>query len=372
MKIKAVLEVLRSLAPEHLAEPWDHVGLQVGDEAWSVRRAMLCIDLTHAVLQEAVEEGVSLIVAYHPLIFSPMKAVTSRDIKQQLVLEAARRKIAVYSPHTALDAAEAGVNDWLCSSLGAGVIRPIEPSSSHGQDKYKLVTFVPSEQAEDLRVTLADAGAGVIGDYTHCSFGVMGKGTFLGGASTQPTIGRSGRLESVPELRLEMICRAARLSAVVTALVQAHPYEQPAFDLYRLEPAPRIGQGQGRVVTLEQPTTPATLIKRLKQHLGVAQLNVAIPDGLKRIKKVGFCAGAGGSLLGKAGSIDAFVTGEMRHHDVLWARSAGVMVILAGHTQSERPYLKVYRRRIVAAMKPSARSVTWFVSKRDRPPLRLR
>jgi len=384
MRLEKLLEILRGLAPERLAEGWDHVGLQVGDPAQQVRRAMLCIDLTERVLDEAIEAGTSLIVAYHPPIFAPLSAVTSLDPKQRIILRAAQRRIAIYTPHTALDAVSGGVNDWLCEGLGKGTRRPIRPVDAmaggtagwQGCTQYKLVTFVPHDHGDGLRATLSAAGAGVIGDYTGCSFGVAGEGTFRGGAASNPTVGRRGRLERVAELRIEMVCPADRLTAVITALREAHPYEEPAFDLYRLETAPGkpfgADVGQGRILELDKPVSPATLIKRVKDHLGVDTLEVVLPEGVRRVSCIGVCAGAGGSLLTESqggGGIDAFMTGEMRHHDMLAARAAGVMVMLAGHTQTERPYLKTYRRRIMAA---GGKPVKWIISRADQPPSRLR
>ncbi len=365
------MQLLRTLAPEHLAESWDRVGLQVGDPAWPVRRAMLCIDLTEQVLDEAIGKRVSLIVAYHPLIFQPLLALTTADPKQGLILRAVQERIAVYSPHTALDAAEGGLNDWLCDGLGAGSRRPIRQTGAVQGHGYKLVTFVPSEHLDALRAALAAAGAGVIGDYNECSFAVAGEGTFRGGATTHPRIGLRGRFERVRELRLEMVCPAHRLADIVAALRGAHPYEEPAFDIYRLEPpdpkAVLTATGQGRVVELDQPIAPASLVRLVKRRLGADRLEVSIPRSLKRIHRVGVCVGAGGALLSEAGQIDVLITGEMRHHDVLAAQQRGVMVVLAGHTQTERPYLPVYRKRIFAS---GGAGVEWLISKTDREPLR--
>ncbi len=370
MRLDKLLNVLRRLAAERLAEDWDNVGLLLGDPAWPVRRAMLCIDLTEPVLEEAVAAKVNLIVAYHPPIFGPLKSVTTGDATQRIVLDAARRRIGLYSPHTALDAAEGGINDWLCDGLGAGTRRPIRPTSAAAT--VKLVTFVPPGDADRLRRALAAAGAGQIGDYSDCSFSVEGQGTFIGGAGTKPAVGERGRLEHVPEWRIEMVCPAARVSQVVAALRRAHPYEEPAFDLYPLQPPPDAADdatGQGRVVTLEKPIRLQTLVRRVKAHLGVGHLNVAAANGSMQIQRIGLCAGAGGALLDEAGPIEAFVTGEMRHHDVVAAVSRGVSVVLAGHTQTERPYLKVYRRRIIKA---AGKQVDWLISKADRAPLRLK
>jgi len=377
MRLQEILDRLRQLAPEHLAEPWDHPGLHLGDPAWRVSRAMLCIDLTQPVLQEAVAQRANLIVAYHPPIFTPLVALTSLEPNQQVILAAARHKIAVYSPHTALDAVKGGVNDWLCDGLGVGERWAITPHrAGGGPSDYKVVTFVPQDHADRLRDALAKAGAGRIGGYTQCSFNLQGQGTFLGGVSTNPTVGQAGRLERVAETRLEMVCPTRALTQVVFALRHNHPYEEPAFDVYPLEPPPPINDapvGQGRVMTLNRPVSAATLIKRVKSHLGQDWLDVAMPKPLSKkktqIKQVGVCAGAGGSILNEAKPIDAFLTGEMRHHDILEAQAKGIMVMLAGHTQTERPYLKVYRQHLTDA---GGKSVQWTISKADQPPLRRR
>lgn len=374
MRVAELLDVLRTLAPERLAEPWDKVGLHLGDGAWDVSRALLCIDLTEPVMREAAEQGVNLIVAYHPPIFSPLVRVTADDWKGRVVLEALHRRIAVYCPHTALDAAAGGVNDWLCGSAGpAADIRPIRPASPRQEiPRYKLVTFVTPADLERVRQALCAAGAGHIGDYSECTFAGEGEGTFRGGASTDPAIGQRGRLEQVTERRLETVVPEAHLAAVVAALTRAHPYEEPAFDLLRLGTPPDAGDqaaGPGRVVTLERPMTVEQLAEGVKRRLGVQRVDVAKPQaagGPGELRRIGFCAGAGGSLLEEAGGVDAFVTGEMRHHDVLDAVQRGVAIVLAGHTQTERPYLPTYRQRIIDA---GGGGVQWSVSQADVAPL---
>ncbi|MEZ6189915.1 MAG: Nif3-like dinuclear metal center hexameric protein [Phycisphaerales bacterium] len=373
MRLEGILTALQALAPHHLAEPWDQVGLHVGDPGARIDRALLCIDLTESVLEEAITHKAQLIVAYHPPIFKPLARLTTADPKQRIILRAARKCIAIYSPHTALDAAEGGVNDWLASGLGAGEIRTIKPSDTANKG-FKLVTFVPTEAADKVRSAMCLAGAGRIGDYEGCSFSGPGEGTFRGGDTTSPAVGKAGRFERVPELRLELPVPADRLAEVVTALREAHPYEEPAFDIYPLQSPPDVETrtGQGRVLTLDKPVSLTTLVNRTKGHLGVKVLDVAAAKGNTRIERVGLCAGAGGSLLADAhpeGAIDAFLTGEMRHHDVLDAVSRGVSVVLAGHTQTERPYLPIYRRRLVEL---TGLTVKWRVSKTDRPPVQLR
>jgi putative NIF3 family GTP cyclohydrolase 1 type 2 len=346
------------------------------------------------VLEEAVAYGADLVVAYHPPVFAPLKAVTAEDAKGSLILRACERRIAIYSPHTALDAAEGGINDWLCTALPAGAVRPIrsagalpgvlgDPGVPGVEGSYKLMTFVPPAAVDRVSAALAGAGAGRIGAYTQCSFVSAGRGSFRGGPATHPAVGRRGRMESVEEQRLEMVVPGAALGAVVAALRQAHPYEEPAFDIYRREevapplsdvqarsptlPARSEAVGPGRVVTLPRALAggPRELARRVATHLGVPAVELALPAVGRPIRTVGFCAGAGAALFKDAGPIDAWVTGEMRHHDVLDAVARGIAVVLAGHTQTERPYLPVYRRRIVAGTAPA---VAWKVSRADRPP----
>ncbi len=368
MKLSRIIEALESLAPQHLAESWDQVGLHVGNPEQRVSRAMLCIDLTESVLDEAITQQIQLIVAYHPPIFKPLARLTTTDLKQRIIHTAARKGIAIYSPHTALDAAKGGVNDWLAYGLGAGSVRVIKPCDCTAK-RFKLVTFVPFEALDAVRTAICNAGAGRIGEYELCSYASDGTGTFKGGNATSPTIGQAGRFERVEEARLEVPVPANRLADVLSALRTAHPYEEPAFDVYPLESVSDTQTGQGRVVTLDKPVSLTSLTKRIKDHLGVKHLEVTAGMGQSSIQRIGLCAGAGGSLMSDAGPIDAFFTGEMRHHDALEAAGRGVAVILAGHTQTERPYLPTFRGNL---KKLTGSAVTWQISRQDKPPTEVK
>ncbi|MBL4699815.1 MAG: Nif3-like dinuclear metal center hexameric protein [Phycisphaeraceae bacterium] len=368
MKINELTAIFNQIAPLHLAESWDNVGLLVGQSTAKVSKALICIDLTESVLDEAISRNSDMILAYHPPIFSPLKTITDGDTKARIVLRAIENKIAIYSPHTAIDAAEGGVNDWLCEAFGKGSRKPIDSANTSESKQYKIITFVPQDDQDKLRIALSKAGAGQIGNYEQCSFTTQGIGTFQGNQASNPTLGDVGRLEHAPEARLEMVLPAQRLTQVIDALRQTHPYEEPAFDVIPLASPPVASTvGMGRILTLDKPLSFNACVSRLKKHLGVKILNIAktTANECSLIRKIGLCAGAGGSLLEQAGDIDLFITGEMRHHDVLAAVDGGISVLLAGHTQTERPFLPRLRDMLI---EQGARTISWQISEADAPP----
>ena len=256
LPLERTLALLEELAPLRYAQEWDNVGLLLGtlgegEHAPSVTRVLLTIDLTEAVLEEARTAQAELVVAYHPPLFRPTKRLDAARPTSRVLLRAARAGIALYSPHTALDAAPGGMNDWLAAGLGTGTQAPlIDANVLDPNAELKLVTFVPAAHVDGLRTALALAGAGVIGDYNFCSSQSPTTGTFLGGDTTKPVVGARGQLETVPEVRLEMVCPKHALGRIARALRGAHPYEEPAWDLYPLAPRPAAGFGIGRSLSL--------------------------------------------------------------------------------------------------------------------------
>ncbi len=371
MNLNDLTEALHTIAPLEFAAEWDNVGLLIGSPEWPANKILLTIDLTEDVLAEAIQNGIEAIVSYHPPIFEPMKSLTDATLKQRIVLTAARAGLGVYSPHTALDAAPGGINDWLAQGLGEGDVRALV---SHGAlpetEECKIVTFCPPDAADQIRNGLAAAGAGRIGAYQLCSFEIPGTGTFLGGEGTDPVVGERGSLERVNEVRLEMVCPKSALALAIMALREFHPYEEPPMEIYELQPRPLRNIGEGRRVMLDQPVSLRTLIERIKQQLGVRYVYVAAGrEAPQRYEKIGLCAGAGGSLLNDAlaQGCQLFLTGELRHHDVLAAQARGCTVVLAGHTNTERGYLKVLRKRL-GELLPNA---VISISKRDADPLKV-
>lgn len=368
MKLSDLLTTFRAVAPEHLAESWDKVGLHAGSLAQHVSKALLCIDLTDAVIDEALAKRCELIVAYHPPIFAPLQRLTDEGPwSQTRMVRCVREGLAVYSPHTALDAVRGGMCDWLCDAIGEGSSSAIEPSGTR-RDEYKVVVFVPEADEARVRQAMADAGAGWIGNYRECSFAAPGEGGFRPIEGANPAIGEVGKRETVAERRLEMIVGGAHLGAVVTALRASHPYEEPAFDLLKLEPEPvptEQQSGPGRLLTLDEPSNGVALAERLKTSLGVPHVKLA--DGGNPIKTVAACPGSGGKLFEPVNA-DAYVTGEMQHHQVLDLYQQGKVVILAGHTNTERPFLGRYRDRLIEV---GAGEVDWLISEADRAPMAI-
>ena len=370
MQVRRVIEVLESLAPAEYAAEWDNVGLLVGSPRWTGSPVMLTVDLTEPVLAEAVAAGTRLVVSYHPPIFEPLHRLTDAAAKQRVVLEAARSRLAVHSPHTALDAAPGGINDWIAGGLGSGDVRALSAYLDLPEtQECKVVTFCPAEAVERIRNALATVGAGRIGGYELCSFEIGGTGTFLGGAATSPRVGRKGALQRVDEVRLEMVCPEASLALAVTTLGEFHPYEEPPIEIYRLQPRPQRAIGEGRRVVLDRKAALPELVERIKHRLGVPRLRVAVGEGApRRYRTIGLCPGAGGGLYRAAieQGCEAYLTGEMRHHDVLAAQAEGCTVFLAGHTNTERGYLKVLRRKLRAALP----ELDVSLSRRDGDPLK--
>ena len=335
------------IAPLGLAEKWDRVGLLLACDRPAIARVLLTIDLTEAVLKEAIRWGADGIVAYHPPIFDPIERLDDRSVKARILRRSARADLFIHSPHTALDAAPGGINEWIAEPLGEGRLEPLSNAAeTRPSEAFKLVTFVPVEAADRVRQALAAAGAGRIGDYAECSFSSEGVGTFLGGEAARPAIGRTGRLEQVAERRLEMPCGESALAAAVAAIRHAHPYEEPPIEIHPLRPLPHPIAGGGRVLTLRKAVPLRTLARRLEARLGVP-IAAASAAG-RTVSRVAVVAGSGGSLLPEilSASCDAFITGELSHHRVLEATSRGCAVLLAGHTNTERPYLPTLAARL--------------------------
>jgi dinuclear metal center YbgI/SA1388 family protein len=369
-----VIALLEHLAPLDLSEDWDNTGLllePLGAAARPIERAFLCIDLSEPVLDEAIERGADLLIPYHPPLFRGLKRLRARSPEERVLLRALHAGLAVYSPHTALDAAVDGVNDWLARAFGAGRTTPLlAPAQTRAAEEFKLVVFVPEANVSNLRSALSrELGAGNIGNYSECGYELAGRGSFFGNEAAAPRMGERGKLEFVAETRLEMRCPASAVKDIARVIAAQHPYEEPAWDLYPLHTPPRANVGAGRLLELDTPISIGEAVTRLKTHLALPTVRVATSGAHGAgtpITRIAVCAGAGGGLFEKVSRADLFVTGEMRHHDVLAKLRTGSSVVLSEHTHTERGFLPEFARRLESLAQGQLRVL---ISDRDRDPL---
>ncbi len=361
--VEEVCGILEAIAPPALAAEWDNVGLLIGRARGRVRHLLLTIDLTEPVLREAKRAGAEMVMAYHPVIFEPLTCLT--EAAAPVALAAARAGIAVYAMHTALDAAPGGTNDCLAEAVGMTDGRPLQPIEREGD--CKVTVFVPTAEVGGVAAAAFAAGAGRIGNYDECSFISPGMGTFRPLAGSRPTLGRPGRREAVAEYRLEIFTPADRLAAVLEAVRAAHSYETPAIDVYPLKDVP-AGAGMGRIGRLKRATTVKSLAARVKRELGVGRV-LLVSGTTGKITTVACCAGSCGGLFRQAlaQGAQAYVTGEMRHHDALTAAAAGMAVICVGHSNSERIALARLGRRV----RQARRGLKVTVARADRDPFEI-
>jgi dinuclear metal center YbgI/SA1388 family protein len=349
-------------APPHTAADWDNVGLLLGDAAGRADRILTCLTVTPEVVDEAVAGGVQLIVTHHPVLFRAAKRLTSETPEGRLLLPLLRAGVAVYSPHTAFDNCRGGINESICRRLGLTSVAPLRPRD--GRRECKLVVFVPDADLGKVSDAVFAAGAGVIGQYEQCSYRLAGTGTFFGTDATNPTVGEKGRREEVSEWRLEVVVPEGKVGAVVAAMRKAHSYEEPAFDVYPLRPG-QTG-GDGRVGELANPASLGELARAAKAALSAAAVQF-VGDSGRTVRRVAVACGAAGEFLMESvrANADVFLTGEVRFHDMLAARAAGVGLILPGHYATERPAVEELAEKLRAGLPGAA---VW-ASRAERDPV---
>jgi dinuclear metal center YbgI/SA1388 family protein len=335
------IAALQRAYPRELAAEWDAVGLVCGDPAEPLRSVLVAVDPVPETVEEAVGEGAQLLVTHHPLLLRGVHGVGADTPKGALVHRLIRAGAALFTAHTNADAADPGVSDALAAAIGLTVTGPLEGAPEAPLDK--IITFVPT--GPDLGAVhraLADAGAGNIGDYSHCSFATAGTGQFMPLDGAHPAIGQVGRLERVAETRLEMVLPRGRRAAVVAALRAAHPYEEPAFDLLELAPVPS-SRGLGRIGTLPGPEPLSAFTARVAAALPVTAWGVrAAGDPDRPVERVAVCGGAGDSALDAAlaAGVDAYVTADLRHHPAAehLLRAGAPALVDVAHWASEWPW----------------------------------
>jgi dinuclear metal center YbgI/SA1388 family protein len=340
-RLADVIDVLDDAYPPGLAQSWDSVGLVCGDPDDVLSSVTIAVDATAAVVDEVPDGG--LLLAHHPLLLRGVDTVAASTAKGALVHRLIRSGRSLFTAHTNADSASPGVSDALAQALGLTVEAVLEPLESRAAlpDLDKWVIFVPAENADAVRAAVFAAGAGRIGDYSGCSWSVTGTGQFLPGDGASPAIGSVGAVERVVEDRVEVIAPARARREVLTAMRAAHPYEEPAFDIFALAPPP-ADVGLGRIGSLPRPESLSAFVSRVRSGLPQTSWGVrAAGDPDQTVSRVAVCGGAGDSLLDTAAAagVQAYVTADLRHHPAdEHLRASAVALIDVAHWASEYPW----------------------------------
>ncbi len=332
MKIRNLLKELEILAPFALQENYDNSGFLLGDADAEITGVLITVDITEAVLDEAIRKKCNVIISHHPFIFSGLKKITSQNPQGRMLLKAIQHEIAFISMHTNLDNVKNGINGILAKKIGLKEVEILQPKE---QMLRKLVTFCPLSHKERVQEALFEAGAGHIGNYDSCSFQTQGTGSFRGNEAANPFVGEKGKIHFESEIRIEVIYPVYKEQSIVKRLLETHPYEEVAYDLYSLNNAFST-VGSGMVGILEKPVQVGTFFNHLKEILQIPCIRHSKFEE-KEIQKVALCGGSGSFLIQEAQKkgVDIFLTGDLKYHDFQQASQALILADI-GHYESEQ------------------------------------
>ncbi len=341
-KVSDIVGIINKVAPFAEAESWDNVGLQIGSPGAPVDQIMVALDPCREAVNAALTSRCQLLVTHHPLIFNPLKKITSSDATGSIITTMIKNDIALVAMHTNYDIAVGGMNDLLAERLGIESTAPLQESGK--ELLLKLVVFVPAGHESELLAALAPFCSS-IGNYSDCSFRVAGTGTYRPLQGAQPYIGEIGKREEVGESRLEVMLRKAELASALNALRKAHPYEEPAFDLYQLMNKADSRGGLGRIGKLPAGRTLGKFAAEVGELLGVKGIRI-VGDPARQVNKVALCGGSGATLLREAlfQGADVLVTGDIKYHEAREAEAAGLAIVDAGHFATELPMVAGFAR----------------------------
>lgn len=331
--MREIVAEIEALAPRAYQESYDNTGWQVGNPEATATGALICLEVTEAVMEEAIERGCNLIIAHHPLIFPSVKRLIGQTEAERILIRAIKEEIHIYAAHTNLDNVRGGVNDKLADKLGLQSRKPLRPMKN---TLGKISVFVPPSHLEPLRQAVFEAGAGNLGDYSECSFTALGKGSFRPREQARPFIGTpGGEREEVEEARLEFVFPRHREEAVIQAMIQAHPYEEPAYDSLLLENRYE-GLGSGLVGELESPMPAEKFLDYVRQRLELEVIKYT-PYSSGPVHRVALCGGSGAFLIGDAlaAGAQAFLSADIKYHQFFEAQGK-IMIADLGHYETER------------------------------------
>lgn len=339
-----IIKIMETIAPPRLAEKWDNVGLQIGQNNWPVKTVMVALDPLYDVVAAAVREDVDLLITHHPLIFQPINRIDFSSPVGSIIHMAASRKIAIYAAHTNFDNAQDGLNDILALKIGLKNLKVLGKAAE--PDTCKIVVYVPVEYEQKILDALFMSKSGKIGAYTCCSFRTSGKGTFRPDSGAKPFIGKTGEISHVDETRIETVVQRNDIANVVNLLKANHPYETMAYDIYPLLTREN-GPGTGRIGEIDKKIELAFLALRIKEKLGIESVKVAGKPDLT-VHAAAVCTGSGSSLIKNFLSSEAevYISGDLRYHDARAVEAAGRGLIDIGHFASEHLIVKELAGRL--------------------------
>lgn len=332
MIVQDVINHLEALAPLAYAEDFDNVGLLVGDKNAKITGVLVTLDTLETVVDEAIDKKCNLIVSFHPIIFKGLKKITGKNYVERVVLKAIKNDIAIYAIHTALDNAWQGVNHMICDQLKLVNKRVLIPQSNTIK---KLTTYVPKQEAQQLRTALFNAGAGNIGNYDNCSFNVDGFGTFKGNANSNPVVGEKEILHTEAETKITITYAKHLESKILKTLFKTHSYEEVAYEITTLENKNQH-IGMGMLGELENPMDGPCFLEHLKAKMNTECIRHSALIN-KSIKKVAVLGGSGSFAIqaAQAAGADAFVTADLKYHDFFMAEN-NIILADIGHYESEQ------------------------------------
>lgn len=332
MIVQDICNYIEEIAPLGYQESYDNAGLLVGNPKTELTGGLITLDVTEAVVDEAIAKKCNLVIAHHPIIFGGLKRLTGRNYVERTVIKAIQNNIAIYAAHTNLDNVTGGVNSKICDKLGLKNRKILMPLKD---ELKKLVVFVPTDHAEKVRNAICEVGAGKIGNYDYCSYNLNGQGTFRGGEDTNPFVGEKGKVHFEDEVRIETIFPKVRQQFILQAMLKEHPYEEVAYDIYPLDNKYHLAGG-GMVGYLSEPKDELEFLHELKKIFGlgcIRHTNLL----QKKIKKVAVCGGSGSFMLKQALSAraDVFISGDFKYHELFDAEGK-ILIADIGHYESEQ------------------------------------
>jgi dinuclear metal center YbgI/SA1388 family protein len=338
MRLNDVVSAFESFAPLALQEKYDNAGLIVGQPDMEVHAALLCIDVTEAIVLEAIQLGADLIISHHPVIFNPLKRITGSNATERIIATAIQKNIALYSAHTNLDNLHEGVNLKICRKLDLQHPEILLPGE---ETLNKLVTFVPVKYADQVRSALFEAGAGHIGRYDQCSFSTEGQGSFRASAGTNPFAGEIGKFHLEKEMRIETVFPSLLRKKVVQALMDSHPYEEVAYDIFSLENTNEKA-GSGMIGILKEPQNEQVFLSQVKRLFDCGVIRHS-PLLHKPVQKVAVCGGSGSFLIRRAIACgaDIFLTADIKYHQFFEAEGSMIIADI-GHYESEQFTIEIF------------------------------